>query len=232
MLAILVLRVGTFMDETVGMDHRLVAPPFPDGRLDGGDPVELAWNNSVVTFNAARISQTQQDHLLACHSSHVALAHITSESASMSDPAVAAGGPVVAAGQARRDNATTPRDSKGWDGKLRVDRKAVVQYPDDKTDDEESDEERLPRQEIEADEGRITTNRSGGQSWLEAGLTVTHQTCLTTIPWIPRSVVSALRRVCRESTGVLKSLVRKSISSIAAYLQSLLCALSGSPKLR
>ena len=72
----------------------------------------------------------------------------------MSDPAVATGGPVVANAQVRHDNATTPRNSKGWDGKLRVERKAVVQYPDDGTDDDESDEERLPTQEIEADEGR------------------------------------------------------------------------------
>jgi protein phosphatase 1 regulatory subunit 7 len=50
-----------------------------------------------------------------------------------------------------------PRDSKGWDGKLRVDKSVVVKYPADpnaevQSDPEESEDEGPPPDEIQADE--------------------------------------------------------------------------------
>lgn len=50
-----------------------------------------------------------------------------------------------------------PRDSKGWDGKLRVDKNVVVKYPADpnaevQSDAEESEDEGPPVDEIQADE--------------------------------------------------------------------------------
>jgi hypothetical protein len=48
----------------------------------------------------------------------------------------------------------TPTDSKGWDGKLRVDRRPVLQNPEAISDPEYSDEEHVaPGEEISADEG-------------------------------------------------------------------------------
>lgn len=50
-----------------------------------------------------------------------------------------------------------PRDSKGWDGKLRVEKSVVVKYPADpnaevQSDAEESEDEGPPPDEIQADE--------------------------------------------------------------------------------
>lgn len=50
-----------------------------------------------------------------------------------------------------------PRDSKGWDGKLRLDKQVVVNYPKEpnaeaQSDAEESDDEGPPPDEIQADE--------------------------------------------------------------------------------
>lgn len=56
----------------------------------------------------------------------------------------------------RGDGEPSPglRDSKGWDGKLRIDRNASIQNPEALSDPEYSDEENvLPGQEISADEG-------------------------------------------------------------------------------
>ena len=44
------------------------------------------------------------------------------------------------------------RDSKGWDGKLRVDR-AVITNPEAVEDPDYSDEDAPPVEQIEADEG-------------------------------------------------------------------------------
>lgn len=50
----------------------------------------------------------------------------------------------------------TPTDSKGWDGKLRVDRRPVLQNPEAISDPEYSDEEHvIPGEEINADEGKF-----------------------------------------------------------------------------
>lgn len=46
-----------------------------------------------------------------------------------------------------------PTDSKGWDGKLRVDRKALITNPEALSDPEYSDEDAPPVDVIEADEG-------------------------------------------------------------------------------
>lgn len=47
-----------------------------------------------------------------------------------------------------------PRDSKGWDGKLRVDRSATLVNPEAISDPEYSDEENVhPGELIDADEG-------------------------------------------------------------------------------
>lgn len=55
------------------------------------------------------------------------------------------------------DEHDKPRDSKGWDGKLRVDKNVVVKYPADpnaepQSDAEESEDEAFQPDEIQADE--------------------------------------------------------------------------------
>ena len=52
-------------------------------------------------------------------------------------------------------NGTTPVNSKGWDGKLRVERKAVVTNAEVLSDPEYSDEDAPPVEQISADEGRL-----------------------------------------------------------------------------
>lgn len=47
------------------------------------------------------------------------------------------------------------RDSQGWDGKLRLDKKAVVTNAEILSDPEYSDDEAPPVDQIEADEGRL-----------------------------------------------------------------------------
>ncbi len=49
----------------------------------------------------------------------------------------------------------TPKDSKGWDGKLRLERRPVTTNPEALSDPEYSDEDAPPVQEIEADEGAL-----------------------------------------------------------------------------
>ena len=53
-----------------------------------------------------------------------------------------------------------PRDSSGWDGKQRVDRRAVVEYPEEASHGEDSDEDALPKQDIDADEGESRIPRT------------------------------------------------------------------------
>lgn len=48
---------------------------------------------------------------------------------------------------------TKPRDSKGWDGKARVERRAIITNPEALSDLEYSDEDAPPVQQINADEG-------------------------------------------------------------------------------
>lgn len=47
-----------------------------------------------------------------------------------------------------------PKDSSGWDGKLRVDKRAVLANSEALSDLESSDED-APQQQIEADEGKL-----------------------------------------------------------------------------
>lgn len=51
-------------------------------------------------------------------------------------------------------NGNTPRDSSGWDGKLRVGRRAEVVNADILSDPEYSDEDVPPVEQISADDGR------------------------------------------------------------------------------
>ena len=46
------------------------------------------------------------------------------------------------------------RDSNGWDGKLRVDRRAVISNPEALSDPDYTDEDAPPVELIDADEGR------------------------------------------------------------------------------
>ena len=52
------------------------------------------------------------------------------------------------------NKSSTLQDSKGWDGKLRVDRRAVVTNAEILSDPEYSDEDAPPVEEIVADEGK------------------------------------------------------------------------------
>ena len=63
----------------------------------------------------------------------------------------------IAANHEDKDEHDKPRDSKGWDGKLRVDKQVVVKYPADpnaeaQSDAEESEDEVPLPDEIQADE--------------------------------------------------------------------------------
>lgn len=62
------------------------------------------------------------------------------------------------------------RDSKGWDGKLRVDR-AVITNPEAVEDPGYSDEDAPPVEQIEADEG-MTVASSKDATWECFALTV------------------------------------------------------------
>ena len=52
-------------------------------------------------------------------------------------------------------NTSSPRDSQGWDGKLRVERKAIITNPEALSDPDYSDEDAPPVAQIEADEGGL-----------------------------------------------------------------------------
>ena len=51
-------------------------------------------------------------------------------------------------------NGSTLQDSNGWDGKLRVDRRAVITNAEILSDPEYSDEDAPPVEQIVADEGK------------------------------------------------------------------------------
>ena len=50
-------------------------------------------------------------------------------------------------------NGSSLRDSKGWDGKLRLDKKAVIANAEVLSEPEYSDEDAPPVEQISADEG-------------------------------------------------------------------------------
>ena len=103
----------------------------------------------------------------------------------------------------------SPRDSKGWDGKLRVDKRAVLANPEALSDPDNSDDEGPPAEEIAADEGEL--------SLLEKAY-LTNETVKifwTTILWIPRYLTSI--RPTMDWRLTRTELERKLISCIAAY---------------
>lgn len=64
------------------------------------------------------------------------------------------GGNPPQAAQGEGQHPKSPRDSKGWDGKLRVERRPVMTNPEAISDPEYSDEENiLPGEQISPDEG-------------------------------------------------------------------------------
>ena len=61
-----------------------------------------------------------------------------------------------------------PRNgSHGWDGKLRVEKKAIITNPESLSDPEYSDEDAPPVEQIDADEGT-----SGKRIWETADMAV------------------------------------------------------------
>ena len=62
------------------------------------------------------------------------------------------GDPALPNGEAH-DESSKPRDSKGWDGKAHVERRAVITNPEALSDPEYSDDDAPPVQQIDADEG-------------------------------------------------------------------------------
>ena len=60
-------------------------------------------------------------------------------------------------GSEEKTQHSTPKDSKGWDGKLRVEKKIMLANPEAISDEEYSDEENvLPGETVAADEGTET----------------------------------------------------------------------------
>jgi protein phosphatase 1 regulatory subunit 7 len=53
----------------------------------------------------------------------------------------------------------SPRDSKGWDGKLRLEKRPVITNSGALSDPEHSDEDALPVEQIEADEGGLEAKK-------------------------------------------------------------------------
>ena len=58
----------------------------------------------------------------------------------------------------------TPQSRSGWDGKLRVNKQAVLANPEALSDPEYSDEDAPPVEEIEADEGQYASANSLGRT--------------------------------------------------------------------
>ena len=71
------------------------------------------------------------------------------------------GTPPPSNGEAAEDVHHTPKDSKGWDGKLRVEKKTALVNPEAISDAEYSDDENvLPGESVAADEGTSTPTSS------------------------------------------------------------------------
>ena len=58
-------------------------------------------------------------------------------------------------GPASEDQAAGSTNAEGWDGKLRVDRRAVLVNPEALSDPDYSDEDAPPVQQLAADEGSV-----------------------------------------------------------------------------
>lgn len=63
------------------------------------------------------------------------------------------GNSVSTNGEVDGSQSAKPRDSRGWDGKARVERRAVITNPESLSDAEYSDEDAPPIEQIDADEG-------------------------------------------------------------------------------
>ena len=70
-------------------------------------------------------------------------------------------------GNERKNSNSSPMTSKksGWDGKLRVQKTAVLANPEALSDPEYSDEDAPPVEEIKADEGNLIYGISVAQAW-------------------------------------------------------------------
>jgi hypothetical protein len=90
----------------------------------------------------------------------------------------------------------TPRSSRGWDGKLRVEKKLELANPEALSDPEYSDEEQvLPGEEIDADEGLYFEHADGPllTDPLQTSWTITppiQRRSTACIPASPRSPLS------------------------------------------
>jgi len=82
----------------------------------------------------------------------------------------------------------SPRDSKGWDGKLRVEKKTAMTNPEAISDPEYSDEENvLPGEEIAADEGMFLQLLQPTQAGL---ITPPQNSLMITMKTLKRSTAS------------------------------------------
>ena len=69
----------------------------------------------------------------------------------------------IPSGDLPKQNGAPLRDSKGWDGKARVEKQAVLANPEALTDPEYSDEENIvPGESLQADEGAYHTSLRRG----------------------------------------------------------------------
>ena len=86
--------------------------------------------------------------------------------------------PASIEGNENQDGDHRPRDSNGWDGKLRVERRAVITNPEALSDPEYSDEDAPPVQEIDADEGAffLFLNEFDGQATFSTARLRGHET--------------------------------------------------------
>ena len=113
-------------------------------------------------------------------------------------------------------NGTSLQDSKGWDGKLRLDRRAVVTNAEILSDPDYSDEDAPPIDQIVADEGKYVfcLLRVAADSGLR-------QTCLRTMS-LTLMYAYAADWLLRLMFANLQFALRTSTLSIVAFLPYLL----------
>lgn len=120
----------------------------------------------------------------------------TAPAADSVDPATSANGHGTPSTQQQEEKHSTPRDSKGWDGKLRIEKpRAVLANPEALSDPEYSDEEAPPVDVIEADEDLLE-----GYSPDEDEVNLVH--CrISSIPALHLERFTQLERLClRQNT--------------------------------
>ncbi|KXH27144.1 protein phosphatase 1 regulatory subunit SDS22 [Colletotrichum nymphaeae SA-01] len=126
----------------------------------------------------------------------------------------------------RTDGQTSPglRNSKGWDGKLRVQRTAVLANPEVLSDPESDDENVLPGEELPADEGksflpvalvlRWATNLLDGEDPETDELIVSHAR-VSSIPALRLERFQKVVRLCLRQNSI------QSIDGLAALAPTL-----------